>query len=311
LLYVFPKSKSNSFASDLCKIFQSQGLESKTIALRDLLRLLTRKSGNSSLVLNWIESYLVVDGNFSFARYIKLSVTLMLLRGRGYRLVHIQHDEYPHLLELKERCRFDKYFGLFKKIFNKTQKFYEIGTKEFILHPLPSKPLVTPSVFVEYDLLIFGSIMRYKSIEIVLQALKNSESYLRVCVAGEAADPGYLTELKAIEYESVTFIPNWIPEIALDRLIKSSKAVGTFNRFGSSYVSGTVFKALVLDVPVISFTSGYLEAMLLKKPQLPIKIIASMTALEEAVESLTAQSTKTEYFSCASIFQCWNRTIYV
>jgi hypothetical protein len=87
--------------------------------------------------------------------------------------------------------------------------------------------------------------------------------------------------------------------------------VGTFNRFGSSYVSGTVFKALVLDVPVISFTSGYLEAMLLKKPQLPIKIIASMTALEEAVESLTAQSTKTEYFSCASIFQCWNRTIYV
>jgi glycosyltransferase involved in cell wall biosynthesis len=310
MLYIFPINVFNSFVSDLCEVLKSNGVESENIVSKDLLRILVRKTKNSTIVFNWIENYLVVNGHFSIVRYIKLSAVIILLRGRGYRLIHVQHNEYPHLLDLVEKVRFDKFYKIFKYFFSKTQKLYDAHTNEIVLHPLPNGSSASYSGGTEFDLLIFGSIMRYKSIETVLQALKDSGSNLKICIAGDDPDPEYLRQLKAIGYGYVSILPSRISEDSLIRLINSSRVVGTFNRFGSSYVSGSVFKALSVGVPVIALTSGYLEAMLLKKPHLPIRLIDSMAELEEAVRSFIVRPSQAEYFDSASVFESWNSLIY-
>jgi len=123
-----------------------------------------------------------------------------------------------------------------------------------ILHgPIASPGPRARSTRREERVLFFGLVRRYKGIEQLIEAFRFADPVdAQLVIAGRASDPSYAAEITgAIDgVPNASFIPEFIPNDDLDRLISSSRVVVLPYR--SIYNSGALLLALELGTHVLA-----------------------------------------------------------
>lgn len=183
-----------------------------------LLSLLPPSRWGDVFIFNWFES--IPDFKYGMLQSVIATVFLLFLSVRKKKIVWMLHNKRPHAQGHERMKRF-----LARLIAHRSSLIithseegirlvrdeypYAIGKAHFIDHPtkcrLPEEGR-NLSAEKKYDLLIWGTIARYKGVfEFVDFVSKSDLRSLRICIVG-GASPSVFKELQALATPNVTLI---------------------------------------------------------------------------------------------------------
>lgn len=219
-LPVNPGTRSNPYIQDFIKALNAQ--EDVSVVnpphKNPLLSILKRKSWGNTFIFNWFES--IPDFKYGLLQSLTAIVFLNIIRLSGRKIVWILHNKKPHA---NGHTRIKKYLAKLIAshstliITHATEGIelikenypFALGKSHFLHHPTKNRlPEVLPADNrIQYDLLIWGQIAKYKGVTEFIDFLKKKAvNHLKVCVIGECRSAALFDELRKNAPENVTLI---------------------------------------------------------------------------------------------------------
>jgi beta-1,4-mannosyltransferase len=243
----------------------------------DALRQRSRTVG----VMNWVDNCIIGrDGRFSPTGLWMFAATVLKLHLVCSKVVFVRHNVFPHaargrsqgiakvLIDWSERLLFDEVLV--------HSRHYTGGHRRYVPHPtfdfddagLPAGP--------SDDMVYFGSIVRYKNLEGLIDAWKRPS---RLLIAGGCGDTAYLDSLKArAAGKNIAFVPGRLDDAAAQRLLRTTAAAIIPHAGPDMIISGSLYFALSCGVPAIC--CGLEHARSLTAEGVPgVVVIESLEAL--------------------------------
>ncbi len=185
------------------------------------------------LVLNWIED--LPDKKFGRLQVLAFILQIYLLHAIGGKVVWILHNKlshYPKHLEIKRRLQ---------KLLARKSDYVITHCKEgltylesieprfrakvlVVQHPVKDYPVIAEKN-KEYDLLIWGSLLKYKGIDKFLEYLYKhqlDEKY-RILVIGKTRNDDYAREIERFKNSNITVRNEFVDILKLRHFVALSK----------------------------------------------------------------------------------------
>ncbi|MBQ8889696.1 MAG: exopolysaccharide biosynthesis protein [Bacteroidaceae bacterium] len=269
---LFPNliTKSNPYIQDFIDAFNSQ--DGVTVVnpphKNPLLSILKKKYWGDTFVFNWFES--IPDFKYGPLQAFIAVFFITFIKLSGRKIVWILHNKHPHA----------KKYGLLKKALTflivkyadliithatdgveliKQNYPFAYGKVHFLHHPTKNRlsDIDCSNVEMEYDLLIWGAIAKYKGIiEFIDYLRQHSETKVKVCLIGKCASAELFNELNGKLPSNVTFIHKSMPFEELAEYIRRSQFVLAPYFSDSILSSGILMDSLSFGAKVIGPATG-------------------------------------------------------
>lgn len=260
-IYIFPifnEGNTNSYTSQLAESLNKRNIvlninQIKSSLLSDLFRYFSA----DVFIFNWVENIALENRRKYIRIFVYISMTI-LYRLVGKKIIWILHNKCPHERQsslssflMKYNSKIASYIFTHSKTgIEFCKENYSVGNKVFFLH----HPIYKESILFErreekqYDIIIWGSIKKYKKILEFVTFWIEEQLYkkFKLLICGKCDDPHYDYLIKEkIEGTDVVYVNEYITTIRLNELISSSKAV-LFTYNNDSVLSSG---ALIYSIP--------------------------------------------------------------
>lgn len=202
-----------------------------------LLSILPVRRWGDAFIFNWPEN--IPDVKYGILQATVALCFILVLKFSGKKIVWVLHNKKPHANGHTKMKKF-----LISFIARKADLILTHATEgvemirgqypsaacktHFLHHPTVNRLPVAPPAYstIMYDLLIWGSISRYKGVlEYVSFLRKHPEDNLKVCIVGRCSSPALLDELKQTAPSGVSIIPDGLSFEELGKYITRSRFV--------------------------------------------------------------------------------------
>ncbi|MCF8369833.1 MAG: glycosyltransferase [Bacteroidales bacterium] len=273
--YIFPysgrnknKSAYNPYIDDFVKSlsgsfrFLNLGKPSKT-GVFDILKYIFKLD---YIFFHWIEKLPEKKGGIS--QVIMFTLLMYSLRIFRIKVVWTMHNKFTHTKTHKKLTRF-----LFKVLLIKSHLILthssegisfgkSLETKarskiKYYPHPIKDRRQVT-NENKSIDILIWGSIIPYKSIDLFLEywTRQSYKSKYKILVVGRATSKGYLSKINRFSSKSITIKNEFISNEQLVKYINDSKVILFTYSKTSILSSGALMDSLGYGAKVIGPNVG-------------------------------------------------------
>lgn len=217
-LHILPGQKANPYIHDFVTSLEREGV-SKVVNpphKNPLLSLLPPKNWGDVFIFNWFES--IPDFKYGPLQSVIAICFVLLLKFNRRKIIWILHNKKPHAGGHTRLKRFLTRFMAKKSDLILThategvemiRTHYPYATDKihFLHHPTKNRlPESSNEMNPEYDLLIWGSISRYKGVLEYLTYLKENPQDLKICIIGKCSPASLADEIRCIAPKNVTFI---------------------------------------------------------------------------------------------------------
>jgi glycosyltransferase involved in cell wall biosynthesis len=220
-------------------------------------------------VLNWIELDLIrpADGAFSALGFLKVVARVLAYRCLARRLVYVRHNNFPHGTRERDRHRARRTLDLLERLFDVVliHSGHDLtGGRHYVPHPLyrpapgalnEAETALLRSMPADYYV-VFGRLVPYKRIE---QLLAHFPPQRRLLIFGEAEDPDYAEALAHQAGANVVVRAGYASEALAQALVRRARGLVLSHADADMIVSGSLFYALSLGVPVFAVRTPTLE----------------------------------------------------
>lgn len=217
-LRILPGQKANPYIHDFVTSLKREGISevANPPHKNPLLSLFPPRHWGDVFIFNWFES--IPDFKYGPLQSVAAICFVILLKLNRRKIIWVLHNKKPHagghtwLKKLLTRFIARKSDLILTHATEgvemiKTHHPYATGKVHFLHHPTKNR-LPEPSAVEnpEYDLLIWGSISRYKGVLEYLTYLKDNPQNLKVCIIGTCSPDSLADEIRRIAPGNVTFI---------------------------------------------------------------------------------------------------------
>lgn len=261
-VYVSPYNLPNNNYIDILKecVINISGEKAHSLGELTLKDFFHR--GSNTVIINWFDDYIFVNGRYSFLRFLGLLGKLALLRLLCKKVIYIKHNYKPHaavegstMLALLQKCI---HFTADYSIAHST------GVKDcrYIPHPLYKsdhevKEVLSSNLTRDIDYLVFGAIDRYKDID---KLLTTWPVEIKLHIYGICKDKELKCKLDRLirtRELDVLWENAFLSESQLSDLLLRTKFVIVNNKPGSMIVSGVFYHALTHGCNVLLRESDF------------------------------------------------------
>lgn len=215
------------------------------------------------IVANWVENGMVKkDGSISSKGVLGFVLTILMLKILARRVVFVRHNNYPHNASAKSGRWAAKFIDFAENFFDNvvTHSGHNLARRRtYIPHPLYRVPAVQSSESAESGnyFLIFGRILPYKKIEGLIAGITDN---VHLVIAGSSPDERYIEKLRNLSRgKHVRLINRFIDDDEAARLARASLGIVVTHNDEDMVVSGTLFYALSVGVPIFIVSSPFVE----------------------------------------------------
>jgi glycosyltransferase involved in cell wall biosynthesis len=213
-----------------------------------------------TVFFNWIEK--IPDFKGGFFQSIFLVILLNFCKIKGIRIVWTVHNKISHS---KDHLWLKKY--IFKTLMKKSDLIithsregkslvtsYGTSLKHVFYFP---HPVINSPVFEnekkEFDILIWGSLVQYKGIDLFLENIfkNNLQEKYAIKIIGKCYDTGYLKKLMAYSNYKINIEDKFLNNNDLGRLMSSSRIVLFTYSSDSILSSGALAESVACGAMVV------------------------------------------------------------
>ena len=265
-----PNEKSNPYIENFIASLNREG-ESTVINpphRNPLLSILPPKRWGDVIIFNWFES--IPDFKYGLLQAVTAICFVTILKLAKKKIVWVLHNKKPHNDGYTGMKKFLMRFIARKADLIRThategleiirQRYPQASGKvHFLHHPTINRlPRQLPAENnILYDLLIWGTISRYKGIHEYISYLRNHpEQHPNVCIIGRCASASLLKELQAKAPDYVKIIPESPSFEKLSNYVACSRFVLIPYCPDSVLSSGVLMDSLSFGAKVIGPATG-------------------------------------------------------
>lgn len=261
-----PGKNANPYIKDFVSALHRSGIQVGNAPHKNpLFSICFKKIDADFYLFHWIED--VSNHKFGYLQAFMAIVFLLRIRLYKKKIIWFLHNKEAHATKHKKIRK--RLIGLLTKYSNHIithasdgraiikEPFREKVT--FIDHPTKNRitkidpaPVLPP----QFDLLIWGSISRYKGVLEFLQFMGRTNSTLKVNIVGECKDEQLLSELQAAKTDSVRLENKGASFEELDGYIRDAKFVLIPYHSASILSSGILMDSLSYGAKVIGPDTG-------------------------------------------------------
>lgn len=253
LVIFSPVTSNNNYLDLMKKAVLEAGYQ--VAAQLDLRVLMKNAWGGNIVFVHWLENRTLVK---PLRGLVYIASFLLLSKILGYSVWYMRHNRLGHDISSKQVVLSYviavKLLHLFSsRTFTHGAKFARQNKIEYIPHPLYDNlnalRRVPSNIPFESFLLCFGRINPYKKIDKILREFPR-EMCLVLCGPADESYLKYCLEIAQRRKLKLFVKKGMLSEEELNSLILASEAVIVSNDGSSSIVSGQLFHAISLGVPV-------------------------------------------------------------
>lgn len=219
-------------------------------------------------LFNWPEN--LVFRKLGYIQIAFFLIDLVILKIRGVRIVWLFHNISPHQGHTwVTKAIYRIFFHWSNLVVTHSQralKYIKEQTKVkciFIPHPFRKKicPTKDDDSNYQYDIIIWGSIYRYKGIVEFLKSRINWTTPFKILIIGKCNDADYDSQIRSFVDKNITYQNRFVDEIERDNLILSSRYVVFPYLKNSISSSGALIDSLQLGKTVIGPNVGAFQEL--------------------------------------------------
>jgi len=221
---------------------------------------------NTNIVyLNWIEN--LPGRHLGFLQFCLFFLLCGYFRLTRKKIVWTLHNKSSHSAEHRILKNLLYRFMLFRSdlIITHAEEGLKLIPKKteklFIPHPVSfSEPLVNDEKDRNYDILIWGTITRYKGIDTFLHYLKDEGvlNNYKIVVAGKTVDGEVLERINNLveKYPNLVYMNRYIPDDELAGIIADTGVILFTYHADSVLSSGALMDSLQYDINILGPETG-------------------------------------------------------
>jgi hypothetical protein len=217
-------------------------------------------------ILHWVDLIITKQkGFFQVLIFLGAIATLKLLRKN---IVWVLHNKKPHRVNSKIALYCMRIAAKHSNIiichacegkgFVKEKYGVKAGNKvRYIPHPVYSIDLYK-SLPVKWDIVIWGTIARYKNIVEFLRFVKSSSSYrdMKILVCGYCPDKDYEKKIIAELSPNISYVNRFLTDEELQKELRSTKCILFTYKLDSVLSSGALVYSLNFNKKIIGPLGG-------------------------------------------------------
>lgn len=264
---IFPNphfKSSNPYLKDLCH--HTNAINKDELHDANIVNLYKHIFDGNTYIFNWPE-------NLSFRKfgYIQIAlffIALITLKLRKAKILWIFHNISPHqghtwITKVVYKTFFH-WSDLIIAHSQKALKYIKQHTKVksiFIPHPFRKRFCTTNDLNYKYDIIIWGSIFRYKGIIEFLKCKNTWTKSFKVLIVGKCNDIDYDHQIQNLIDKNTTYQNRFVDKNELDTLILSSRYVVFPYLKDSISSSGALIDSMLLGKTVIGPNVGAFQEL--------------------------------------------------
>lgn len=265
VIFPNPHYKSlNPYLKDLCQ--STNAINKDELYDANIVNLLKHLFDGNIYIFNWPEN--LIFRKFGYFQIILFLFCLVVLKIRRVKLVWIFHNISPHhghTWATKEVYKvLFHWSNLIITHSQKALRYIREHTKVnsvFIPHPFRRRFCPTTDLNYQYDIIIWGSIYKYKGIiEFLKSKIKLNISF-KILIIGKCNDADYDFEIQRFINKDVTYQNRFVDKTELDTLILSSRYVVFPYLKDSISSSGALIDSILLGKTVIGPNVGAFQEL--------------------------------------------------
>ncbi len=260
IVFPNPHHKSlNPYLKDLCQSINAINKEETSDA--NIINIFKHLFDGDVYIFNWPEN--LFFRKFGYIQIIALFIGLIILKIRRVKIVWIFHNISPHQGHTWITKFIYKIFSRWSNLIithsQKALKYIEEKTKAksvFIPHPFRRKFCLQEELDYKYDLIIWGSIYKYKGIVEFLKSKNTLKTSCKILIIGKCDDADYDHQIRTLINKDITYQNRYVDETELTSCILSSRYVVFPYLKDSISSSGALIDSLLLGKTVIGPNVG-------------------------------------------------------
>lgn len=265
-VYIYPQISSNKYIELLSdSISKNYQIAKKKKSSIGILSMLLNLNANI-FVINWPEN---IEGKqFGIVQVFIYRLIIQLIKLRSKKIIWILHNKKSHFLHSKfsHYCvnltaKYSDYvFTHSKDGLSFYKKKYNKNNIHYFPHPVYKELNISRNISKEYDILIWGSVDRYKQVvEFIEYASVNHVlKTKKIMVSGNCRDIEYKLQLESMIAKNTNFTFNnkFLTDSEIDELIVRSKCVLFTYRENTILSSGALVYSLSNNTKIIGPSYG-------------------------------------------------------
>lgn len=266
-IIVFPnphKKSLNPYLKDLSNALNAINKDETTDA--NIKNLFKHLFDAKIYIFNWPE--ILIFRKFGHLQISLLFLAIIILKIRRTQIIWIFHNITPHqghtyLTKFTYKLFF-KFSNLIITHSKKALAFIQERTSAkciFIPHPFRKDFTMIDDHKIEYDIIIWGSILRYKGIVEFLSSKSNWPKSYKILIVGKCEDDEYDLQIRNLLDNNITYENRYIEKKELENLILSSRYILFPYLKNSISSSGALVDSLLLGKTVIGPNVGAFQEL--------------------------------------------------
>lgn len=265
IVFPNPHYKSlNPYLKDLCQSINA--INKNEVADANIKNLFRHLFDGNVYIFNWPEN--LFFRKLGYVQIVLLLIGLIILKIRNTKIVWIFHNISPHQGHTWITKFIYKIFFHWSNIIiahsQKALNYIEGQTSVktvFIPHPFRKKFCLKEDLDYKYDIIIWGSIYKYKGIVEFLKSKIALNISCTVLIVGKCNDTDYDSQIRALIDKNISYQNRYVDETELNSLILSSRYVVFPYLKDSISSSGALIDSVLLGKTVIGPNVGAFEEL--------------------------------------------------
>jgi glycosyltransferase involved in cell wall biosynthesis len=271
IAYVPYTDVNNAYVSRMQEVLRRFGSVEQFMRMRQFARevLGGRFRRYDVTFFNWVENDFLKrgTGKTSASNIAKVLVKTCVARLVSRRLVFVRHNVYPHSVRPGDEDAVKKLVDWYERWFDVVISHSGAHLDRHRLYsPHPLYRLVEERLAPDRRILdlpddyfvMFGRVAPYKRIVETARAFP-AERNLLIIGSISASDAALDREIKAVDRPNVFYRPGYIDDAQAQHLIRRSKGIVLAHAGDNTVVSGSLFYAMSLPVPVLAVETPFLR----------------------------------------------------
>lgn len=312
---VHPNPYINDFVSALSKSDSVSSVNGPS--KNPLLSILPPKTWGDITIFNWFEN--IPHYKYGLLQAFFAVIYAIALRITGRKIIYILHNKKPHSPRFNHLCRWMMNFIIHVSNLIIThseegldllkEKYPSAVRKAHFLHHPTKNRLYCCETEKKYDIILWGSIQRYKGIIEFLNYI-HSQKYFspKICIVGRCSDKQLEKEIQALCNDQITFIPESIPFDKVGELINLSEFVLVPYNPETILSSAVLMDSLSFGAKVIGPNAGSFKDYA-SNASLRVYTYQTLSDLTDIYKSHLNDDVKTEDYATFLESNNWNHFI--
>lgn len=266
-IIVFPnphKKSLNPYLKDLSDSLHAVNKDEITDA--NIKNLLKHLFDANIYFFNWPEN--LIFRKFGYLQITLLFICVIILKIRGVQIVWIFHNIAPHqghtyLTKVVYKL-FLHWSDLIITHSKKALRFIQENSKNksfYIPHPFRKKFFPVRNHKYQYDMIIWGSIFRYKGIVEFLRSKQDCQKSYKILIIGKCDDREYDRKIRELINSNIRYENRYVEQEELKNLILSARYVLFPYLKNSISSSGALVDSILLGKTVIGPNVGAFQEL--------------------------------------------------